>query len=426
MNMLKITLTGSSDYGKYLKILLAGSPGVGKTRFAATAKNCLYLNAEGGSMSIADKKIPSIEITDTKVLQTVRGLLAQDPEVVAQTLGFEVKTVILDTYDEVARLFIRERIRDEHLSGMEAGDWAWLNERLNDLVSGFRSLPYNVIITCHTKKDDVGPDDSILYKLDLSGALAHQLPGAVDVSCVMVRRYNDEDLSSRRLIYTDNLRGYDWIKDRSGKLPHVFEADFESGFEELYNKIFSDVSLEDTEPLIVEFEVRESVEATIPETVADVIEATQKAEAVVASAKAQATRTKREAAGIIDSPSLTQSSGIDAELDVSGYQDGDSVSLDLGADQEVPHGFQIQNGKLMTIRGLRWVYTASDGSKVVSRNQLPEGVRPVLDGSAVTGLWCQQTGIPVSPEQADLSRIRHRAILSPVAMEELSNAAKKG
>ena len=46
-----------------IKALIYGASGSGKTTFSGTAKNALFLSAEGGLLSIADKSVDAV-VTD--------------------------------------------------------------------------------------------------------------------------------------------------------------------------------------------------------------------------------------------------------------------------------------------------------------------------------------------------------------------------
>ena len=71
----KVRTTGASDYGRYIKMLVAGNPGAGKTLLASTALNPIYASAEGGLMSIADKGLPYVEIEKIDDLLELKQML---------------------------------------------------------------------------------------------------------------------------------------------------------------------------------------------------------------------------------------------------------------------------------------------------------------------------------------------------------------
>src|SRR5690606_28664772 len=87
---------------RFLKILLYGYPGIGKTVLAATANDdprmspALLVDFEGGTLSIADKDVDVVRVTAFKQFNEVYDFLrsGQHP----------YKTVILDSITEIQKL----------------------------------------------------------------------------------------------------------------------------------------------------------------------------------------------------------------------------------------------------------------------------------------------------------------------------------
>ena len=90
---------------KHLKILVYGSPGVGKTVFAATTNDdkrtspALLIDLEGGTLSIADKDIDVVRVTKFKQFNEIYEYLRN---------GSHYKTVIIDSLTEVQKLNMYE------------------------------------------------------------------------------------------------------------------------------------------------------------------------------------------------------------------------------------------------------------------------------------------------------------------------------
>src|SRR4051812_4849054 len=110
---LKIFRTGAADYGRWVKMLLAGEPGSGKTRSSSTWTNPFFASAEGGLMAVADRKVPATKIAHSAELEQLLKILQQNAEVRESMLGVPVDTVIIDTLDEVQRILIKERLSDK-------------------------------------------------------------------------------------------------------------------------------------------------------------------------------------------------------------------------------------------------------------------------------------------------------------------------
>ncbi len=448
--MIKIQYTGAADYGQYVTALVAGPPGRGKTRFVVTAEDPFLINAEAGTMSIADQNIPTTPIECINDLFQIRNLLSLGPDKVQEIIGIKVGTVILDSFDEIQRLLVRERLEREQRDYMQIGDWTWLNDQLNSIVRGFRSLEMHVIFTCHLKDQSDGADGSIFHKLDLSGGIAHQLPGSVDLAMLLDTRsvtevVDDETIKTNKtLLFTEPTEKYPWIKDRSGKLDAVIELNFEDDFQQIIKTIY-DVKLAEGEHREVEFEMPGEEEPEEEEEISvedkmkeadEVVAAAEKiaaAEKVVAAAEkvvaaAEKTRkakrakkstdNKEEKAPKKERPELAGPGdrvGEGAGVDLSKYDHGDMVVLE---GQDIPVGFQLgPDGKGLQVKGARFIYTIS-GEKVLSRNQLEDGIEPKLNAEVNSGLFCQASGVEVLPEDANISRIRLGQVLSDAEFEK--------
>lgn len=407
---IEITWTGSDEYGQYIKMCLAGPPGVGKTRWSClTAPDPLLLNAEAGTMSIADAQIPTIKISDTDDLLQVKNLLSLGPESVEKMIGFPVGTVIIDTFDEIARILISERMYTQKKDTMGPSDWSWLGDQLNAIVRGFRDLDMHVIFNCHIKDVQDGDSGATSYKLDVAGATAHQLPAAVDLAFLMhyeLTESDDEDDPTRRpVIMTAPDARHEWVKDRSGKLPSTIVADFEKGFSDIISMVFEGVEIADSKKVAIEVEEEQFDPA--PE---DPTEELTPAEATARAAAAQETiaEAKRAKQGDQEAPEEKPSSQVveaGDDLDLDQFNPPQAITMD--GDK----GFDFdEEGRVRPIAGRRWVLGTKDGGRVLSLNQLEEGVL-AQPGDISSGYFCQATGVEVEKQQADISRIKFRKIL---------------
>lgn len=99
----------------------------------------------------------------------------------------------------------------------------------------------------------------------------------------------------------------------------------------------------------------------------------------------------------------------EGSIDLSEYNVGDEVLIP----GDVPLGYRLgSSDRVMQVKNLRIVYEV-EGQKILSLNQLEEGVVPIPNQEIDTGLFCQETGVEVLEESADQSRIRFRKILCP-------------
>lgn len=241
---LQLKRTGAAEYGRYLKVLLCGAPGSGKTRLSSTFPNPVYASAEGGLMSIADRNIPYLEIKTSTDLVGVKAVCEQDPGVRKELLGVQVDTLVIDTIDEIQRILIRERLEETKKESMTLPDWGWLGEQMQALIRGFRNLDMNVVMTCHLKESSDSESGRMWFEPALQGAIGKQIPAFVDlalllktVSQTVVENGTAVKKTGRYLISAPDVH-HEWVKDRSGKLAAEMLVDFDTDFARLHDAIY--------------------------------------------------------------------------------------------------------------------------------------------------------------------------------------------
>jgi hypothetical protein len=264
--------TGADDYGKFIKALIAGKPGSGKTRVSATFPNPLIASAEGGLMSIADQGVPYVEIDSIADLIGVRSIMEADAETRADLVGCPVDTIVIDTIDTVQKLLVRERLAESKQDSMKINDWGWLGNQMTAIIDGFRSCDAHVVFTCHIKDKQDADSGRVWFEPDLQGAISGQIPGMVDLALVLqsrsISRANEEtneiERTLERYLQVAPTDQFDWVKDRSGKLPAVVPVDMETEFTRLFDWIFGGVSV-DAGEILLEAEVEDprSVKPTV-------------------------------------------------------------------------------------------------------------------------------------------------------------------
>lgn len=269
MGLYDIQTTGAADYPTHIKALIAGPPGSGKTKFSATAPKPFMLSAEGGLMSIADDNVPYI--TTERVggivgMKTLLETLRQDPETRKEQLGIEVETFIIDTIDEVGRLMMREHLAAEKVAHPRIQDYGWLKETLTAFTRAVRNLDMNVIMTCHLKSVTDGENGPQKYIPAIDGSFSEAIPGYVDLAFVLRNDLETEIVDNqmqrtvKRWLQTYPEPQYDWIKDRSGKLPQKIEVTFQDDFQRISDVIFGKAPAKAAAPVATKL----PVETTVP------------------------------------------------------------------------------------------------------------------------------------------------------------------
>lgn len=168
----------------YLKMLIYGPAGVGKTTLAATADICrhtapaLFLNAEGGMLSVADARVigleqppKTIDVPTFAELERVYWWIARQGD------SFPFKTVVIDTLDEIQLMNLDAIVTNRMVRTSKSGsvresiddlwqeDYGRSAKQIRRVLRQFRDLPLHVIWVCHsastfdkTKAETVHPN----------------------------------------------------------------------------------------------------------------------------------------------------------------------------------------------------------------------------------------------------------------------------
>ena len=169
---------------RFCKTLIFGPYGSGKTTFLGSAgldprtSPMLYLNFEGGESSLAGAPgVISVDIEDWDRYYEVLEYLEKSDH--------PFKSVGLDSISE-SHVFALFAILDQEASKrknpdhLEIGDYGTASVQLRRLIRSFRDLKLHVFLSA-LAKDEVEPKEGLVTKPLLSGKLADEIPGIVDV-----------------------------------------------------------------------------------------------------------------------------------------------------------------------------------------------------------------------------------------------------
>lgn len=237
---LVVKRAGAAEYGNYIKQLVLGDPGSGKTRTASTWPDVIYANCEGGMMSVADRQPATVDVKSKQEMRELLNALQQPPAVREKVLGVPTQTVCVDTFDEYAKILIRERLEAEHKDAFAIQDWGWLGTELANTVRAFRNLEMNVIFNVHLKSQEDSETGRTFFKPNIAGAMGDDIPAYFDLVLLLVARpvttvvsgQNVRSVTRYMQTYPDAQHG--WVKDRSGRLPMEFTINFEDDYDRIH------------------------------------------------------------------------------------------------------------------------------------------------------------------------------------------------
>lgn len=228
---------------RYLKLLIYGNYGVGKTTLAASAldvksmQDVLIISAEAGDLSVMDMKgLDAITITEFRALGQINEYLkqhckARDDEdedrlkaLEAAVRGVDAKnikepkhyrTVIIDSLSEVEAycfnqlLSITDATRlDEEVQSSEWSEYKKNHTMMLRVVRAFRDLPMHVIFTA---AEQHGQDETKKYKYapDLTGKLSKKIQGFMDMVGYYQQARKGDNIARRLYVMPSPAGRYD-------------------------------------------------------------------------------------------------------------------------------------------------------------------------------------------------------------------------
>lgn len=217
----------------WIKALIYGPYGAGKTTFAASAaevpamQRVLFVDAESGSMSLSGMDIDVVRINKYSQLARIYEFLrlhcrwrdSGETDKLRQLeerfrgpipSGVEPKqynTVVIDSLTEVQKYcmysllnieFTTENIKlDNVVDTPQFKEWGESAEMIRLLIRSFRDLPMHVIFVCsEQEKDD---ENRVIRRPNLPGKLAGESQGFFDVVGYLRSAVTNEGEVARRL-----------------------------------------------------------------------------------------------------------------------------------------------------------------------------------------------------------------------------------
>lgn len=220
-----LPVTKVADQPPHFNMMVYGESGVGKTTLAGSSdevpemRKVLFLDIEGGTLSLKGRfpNVESVRIKTWKEMQSVYE------ELYAGNHGFS--TIILDSLTEAQKMsmdLVMRKLVEEHnerdadVPGIR--EWNINIEQTRKFVRALRDLPVNTIFTALMKADKNQMTGSIRRKPSLSGKVADEVAGFLDiVAYLYVTEHEGENIRALLCGSTQDTVA----KDRTDKLPQV-------------------------------------------------------------------------------------------------------------------------------------------------------------------------------------------------------------
>lgn len=199
-----------------LAVLVYSAPGGGKTWFAGTFLNPLFIDCQGGMLTVRNKGVSAFQPKDYNDL-----LQCTIWENVNQ-----FNTIVLDTATEAARLVTEFTTKQSNHEIPQLQDWMQVIERMRQLLRKFLDLPMHVVVTAEegfNKDEDTG---KMTYGPSLPGKLFGEAGALFDCVFHIRSKSNPATKKTDRFLLTQPEGMYTQIKDRTGCLDKLEVPDF--------------------------------------------------------------------------------------------------------------------------------------------------------------------------------------------------------
>ncbi len=248
---LPFVIKPAKSVSRYLKGLVYGDYGVGKTTLVASAadvpemSDVIFIDAESGTKVIEDRDdIDVVTITaysqfariyeylklhckarDANDIDTLRKLESMFKRIPAEQIETpkRYKTVIVDSLTEVQKycmyqllgIKVGEAILDVEPDAPQFSEWNKSAEMIRLLVRSFRNLDMNVLFVC-SRDEDKDERNQFVFVPNLPGKLALEINGFFDMVGFMVAAPNADNTQMLRRLYL--------VPSRTWKAKHRFTS----------------------------------------------------------------------------------------------------------------------------------------------------------------------------------------------------------
>lgn len=212
-----IEITSTQRHADFVKLIVYGKSGAGKTMLIGTTPDPIIISAEAGLMCLANKDIPAITI------KTIDDL----DEAYDHVINTDHKTVCLDSISEIAEICLSSE-KQMNKDGRAA--YGATNDIIARKIRKFRDIPNkHIYFTAKLMSDDDGN-----YMPSMPGKrMTNEIPYYFDLVIAIRIGETDEGETYRYLQTQPDIKYV--CKDRSGKLNQIERPDLSLLFDKIIN-----------------------------------------------------------------------------------------------------------------------------------------------------------------------------------------------
>lgn len=242
---LRILTTGLENYlpggGNYLKVLVLGITGSGKTTFASWAPKPIFAACEAGLSSVARKRLPFGEVNTSQDMIELLEMLKVDSR--RPSTSRQYQTLCWDTVDGLQRKIKLEWCEISGKSIFEGRSaWAHLDSKMNAILTRVINLQMNVVATAHLRdkviRDDEDERETHEYMIRVQGSLGDTLPDEFDIVGLAEKRWtaSEGQRTEERVLTFTSTPKFPMLKNRLGIQPSTFVLkNAQSDWDRLYS-----------------------------------------------------------------------------------------------------------------------------------------------------------------------------------------------
>lgn len=239
--VLPFEIESTARQERYIKLLIHGAFGAGKTHFAGTARDVdgmgdvLLLDAESGdkTLSAEDRAVDRIRVTNFATVNAVTQMLREHlryrdgtrPDDIEKLVKLEQKyrggkkvttprryrTVIFDSLAEFHKLVMNKRLGidydnvelDQEVRDIQWKDWGQASTMIMQMIRVFREMDIHFIAVCPSETKVIEKTGASMTAPMLPGKLSEQVQGQFDVVAYLRSAVDPETKSVGRRLYLE-------------------------------------------------------------------------------------------------------------------------------------------------------------------------------------------------------------------------------